>query len=386
MIAMLHIAVGMITITMAASPPDASAEAQPSVTEVLDALDISSHAIQSFDVQMTVTRRFFVKPMLPPGTRIDPRNVQSLMPAPLGPDEKPREEVTYQRQLFSGTGNRRLDQLDGLGGKPLKSMVGDGATLTALSLQDATGVIKSQRRKFAQEGEDYLDYFRNVGLEVPLVDLFRERTGTYARIADDKNGTVLLETGPDLGAAAFGQYGFRAFLDVDKGMLPSVIEKYRTMENGQTVTVKRVTVKRFSEVADGVWAPVAIEVSTFGIEGQFLNRALSELQVDVDLNRSSWNRPLAPELFQLTIPPGTIVSDRPRDIMFVAGAETVGKNVDQLVKESRDVVPTGPAGVKYVRRWRSTTGLLSTFVLGTLALIAVLVIMLLLRRRKRGGS
>lgn len=65
----------------------------------------------------------------------------------------------------------------------------------------------------------------------------------------------------------------------------------------------------------------------------------NEIVLVVDPTRSSWNKQLGDESLRLPLPAGTKVSDEERGVRYVTGQPDPGKNLDDLAKHARDVVP-----------------------------------------------
>jgi hypothetical protein len=104
----------------------------------------------------------------------------------------------------------------------------------------------------------------------------------------------------------------------------------------------------------GVRVPIHIRTTLF--DAQPDKGTLGELDVErtltIDVAKSSWNVQIPDQAFDLPIPAGANVNDDLRSVRYITGKADPGKNLEELAKQAKHLVPVATAApVRTPGRW-----------------------------------
>jgi hypothetical protein len=261
----------------------------------------------------------------------------------LFPNESPKTSQYLYRQVFQ-KGKGRIEFLDGPKGFVKNYIVYDSETEKGWTPSQHTATIaRPVRPPAGLDGIDYRECFRTVIGNVPFLKCFRERGNTRVEVKREGNLVVLhsdpiTTTKPSVDLPNFG---LRATIDPQHGFIPIVLEMLKTID-GKLMPYTRRTVTNWKDLGGGVWAPTRVVSQHFDLDPQFqetFGQVSDEVVMEVDLNRSSWNKDIPEETFELPLPKGATVVDFRRNVRYVTGEDDPGKNLDSLAAHAQELVP-----------------------------------------------
>jgi hypothetical protein len=153
---------------------------------------------------------------------------------------------------------------------------------------------------------------------------------------------VFLETAPvpSKRQLDLADWGYRIGLDPRHGFMPAVIERFIHLD-GQPFVERRTTVTAWKDLLDGVRVPIRVTTQVFDKhpgKGAF-GELDSEVELTVNVAKSSWNQEIADETCHLPLPAGTRVTDLDREVKYVTGQADPGRNLQDLAANARDLIP-----------------------------------------------
>jgi hypothetical protein len=331
---------GLVLATALAAPRSAAEEIPPA--EAIGLLERATKAIHSFDLYLSIRQTNFAG--YEPPQRPAPGKNPVLVFRPLRPGEDTNGPRRWYRQALS-KGKRRIDTLDAPEGKADQMMAFDGEIERFLDVKQKWGYIRPLRPATAVEGADYLTFYRTVYGKFELVKILRQRKHVRAEAVElgDKKA-VLIECAAEPEASI--QYPLRAFkvwLDPEHGLLPRRVDTVTTTDRGP-VTRTRTVVDEFKQLDSGVWVPIQATTTFYvTIDQPMFGKPYTALTATVDVRKSRWNTDIPPDTFVLKFPPGTQIVDRIRKVGFIAGDADPGRNMADLVKSAKQIIPLDPA-------------------------------------------
>ncbi|MEX0677735.1 MAG: hypothetical protein WD063_11705 [Pirellulales bacterium] len=341
-------------------------------SSAVDLFERAIRAIRTYDVTLTVTRRWEATTEKTGTRRVGPEEFPILEWRPLKPGQTLPTLTHKWRQIRDARGRRRIEELDIVSGRPAAATVFDGEITRTLNEKSRQGYLGPASAQYVQQDEDYLTFYANELGEVPLVDILRERTGT--RLIEDPlhAGAVVLDTAPEMGRNC-AQFGYTIWLDAKHGMLPSRIDMRWKVASGEVLPWRQIVVRKFIDLPGDGWAPAEVSITTLAREGPIKGSPTQEAVAVVDVARSRWNQPLDESLFTLAFPPGISVLDDLRRVQFVTGNPRLEANLDELAKHAKKVIrnPLRVAEVPPRTNWPLIL-LVAVNVVILLAIVAVL--------------
>lgn len=289
--------------------------------------------VRSYDVYLKCTRHWPLKTVVVGTRKQGPREVPIFEWREREAGEESKIEVLEYRQILAPGGKRRIERLDPHTKEPVSVVVSDGEVMRRMDRPKAMASISSLRRA-VEDGHDYIGYFGNPFASGSLAEMTRNRKSRL--LAEDDSGMVAFEARPG-GKSAAG-FGWRVWLDPSHGLVAARIERYR---RSMECLYSRTEVNEFREVEPAVWAPVDVTIQFYDSmpDRTTFGHVVHVIDAVVDQERSRWNLLLSDETFRLAFPGGTRVHDTVRKVTFVAGKGDTGENLDDLMKNAKDVVP-----------------------------------------------
>jgi hypothetical protein len=252
---------------------------------------------------------------------------------------------TYRYRFIFDRGKYRYELIDPSSGKM------DGICVIVKSewrykeFVGRSGPSFTVRQRTSPPGGGWKDYREFLGThfsDYPLHQLLSVRNSL--NVSRDEMGRVILETVPEPDREISGRLnGYRVVLNPKHGlMVEELIENYGGIP------------KRKSEVVD--WHEYAKGQPTYK---ELAGEVYCVYDLDVDVSRSSWNRPVDPSLFELHADSGMPVVDSVKGIMTMGGKANPGDNIDELANQPIKF-QTGPPAEVVKKSWPWTTiGLVS---------------------------
>ncbi len=183
--------------------------------------------------------------------------------------------------------------------------------------------------------------------------------------------------------AGWNQYGWRLWFDLKHGFLPKRIDRYR---ESRSVLFDRADVLEFYQLTSGTWVPTSVRISFYVMDknAPLFGKVAIVADLKVDVANSHWNGALTDDTFSLSLPAGTKVIDKLRNIEYVTGAADPGKHIDELVKGAKEMAPIH--SVVEVRQSTAWTWNLPLLVGLNVAVVALVIAILLAKRRHRSDA
>ncbi len=375
---------GVIVVVLCNLTVTARAESQ--LGDVLDAWETSAESLRSYDVYLHVEALSVMKAVVvgkrtskgkaPPGTKPPEEPIIELRERP--PGEQPGRYVQFSRQVLSKEGKRRYELWNPESRSWISASVFDGEIVRSMTQGGVTTASIRGRgpdtKNLSTPERNYAGLFRDMTFGGSIFTVLRSRRGVrLVQGSGDNTDYVHVESLPEEGDY-YPNFGLRIALDPLHAMMPVEIKVFRgTMKAPH----RRISIEEFFEVEPGVWAPVKATHDSLDAKG----RIITAVHLAADMDRSNWNQPVSEELFTLVIPEGTGVVDRVRNVAFMAGEGDTGKNLDRLIENARNVIPTGPPTGAGNPRSSSRTFLLIG--INALALAVILGILYARARRRR---
>jgi len=358
-------------------------------TEAIRLLDAVTKNITSYDVWLTADYEWFVQ--------YDEVEVENeylgyykrtkSIPRAYRPNEPRRRARHIFHQTFE-RGKLRIDHFEADGKTLHSTSVCDGETVRALNGAGSEGKVDDRPVSNAEEGCDYMTFFRGIHGNWLATQMFRERQTTSARKEQADGGEFfVVSCQPELSNrnTSAGQWGFRMALDPRHGMMPQRLERF-VLLNSKELVERRTLIGEFFKLESGVWVPTKAVTSFYQrSEGSFHRALVLTVTSSIDKTRSRWNQPVPAERFTLKFPTGARVSDFTRGTQFVTGTKDTGENLRALAEDSRPILQLAgrspaPPQADPVSVWRWITLLLLTL------LIACVVALLIAGYRRRRAA
>jgi hypothetical protein len=356
---------------------DARAQS-PSVQESLQLLESAVQAIHSYDVWIEATnKQLLVQEYI----LNEDRTIKLKSSRKLAPGELPETNVMRYRQVFQ-RGKARWETYDSEG-NIRNTIVSDGEVQKNFD-QRATAGIGRPSPQPVPDGANYACAYRAVLGIVEASKVFRQRGNATLRPVD-KTGLLTLDSAPVPGTTHdVADFGFRVTLDPAWRCMPVVVECYQLHEGKpRTNCARRVVGFR---MVDGVPVPIRFKTQFFDHQAkQTYGEVGSEMESVVDVARSSWNREVPQSTFELKLPAGVQVIDQRNKTMFVTGKQDAGKNLEDLAKNAKDVIPVSTEGYMSPEKPKSRPWLYWAVAAG-IGSAAIAVVVALYRRRRMKGA
>ena len=302
--------------------PEESADAlQPRLV-----LERVGQSIWSFDVRAEVTIKFWLN-SVQLGKRGPGNSIPIVRYEKLKPGESPKETKTYLRQVYK-RGKGRIEFLDGPDGKPLKYQVYNSDEEKTWEPERSTCSIQRTSVNLLQRGGDYRETFKTVEGSLDLAKFVGDRSMVTVQ-KTDRDLTIVIAAEPEpkpwKPTIDLPSWGVRAFLKPQYATMPRVIECYREFD-GQMLVERRLTVVDWKKLASGVWVPLGASTQIYSPRKEVFGELANEITLKIDPSKSSWNNEIPDELFDLTLPPGTTVTDMIRQVEYVTGNPDNARN------------------------------------------------------------
>jgi len=294
------------------------------VAEVVDRWEAGANLIQSYDLEVELKIWSFL-------TKND-RIVR---------DEKKPPTLTSRSHILRQGGKRRGEfDLKGPDSPPRPILRYDGQTYTNYDAGSKTISIRPGMICFgSSEYEDYEASYRTILGSYDRIATTRERN---AKLLPRDGKLVVVEAGPSP-KTAFPEMGWRLWLDPDKNYLPV---KYHVWfeKQGRTFPDRDCEID-LAEVSPGVWAPVKMRMQLYAKDpdNSIFRQCMAINELSVVREKSRFNVPLADELFVNTIPRGTTVVDKIRNVTYTEGASDPDTYLAHLAAEGKGAVASLPA-------------------------------------------
>jgi hypothetical protein len=361
-----------------------ASDADIDLPQALDMLEASTEGIKSFDVQILLTIRQFIVTEKRNDTEVGKQLAAAAPQRKLLPNEKPQKSEEPYHQVFQ-KGRGRIDLLETLGGLPTSTMVYDKEIQKRYYPKASSAIIDQRSSLALAGGKDYRESYRSLISGVPLVACLRERKKVLLTQPTADTPFVVIEAAPDPGAdVTFDKWGFRVSIDPGRGFLPVLTEIFEEV-NGQRLPRIRREITMWKNQGGGLQVPVQTTMRGFITrhEKPELIGALSIEQVmQVDQAHSTWNAEIPDNVFEIALPAGTRVTDAVHQVSYVTGKADLGKNLEDLAANGREIVP-----IYMGRPEPSKQSYLGMFIAGAVvvATISAFVIVVFRIRRNRLG-
>jgi Leucine-rich repeat (LRR) protein len=325
-------AIGEEPASAASTPATARSQDTPAIHEILNRCEESLAGLKTYDVNFTQTMAFPMKTVivvLESPSR--PGITKTSKWIPLSAGEVPIVHTNRFRQVWSRSGQQRVDVARSHGPPSKSTLVNNGNTLRSLSTTagQTSGSVQASGRLWLPSPEDYATYLRGEFANlIPILRHLGEHSG--ARLLAEHEGLP----GILLPASEFKD--FRVWFDPQHGFLPRRVEIWlQGRDDAEPRLRSRMEVVRYHQPQPGVWVPVEMDFTNFNPEpGAPLEQPVSFAHVAVDVEKSQWNGPLDEALFVLHFPPGMEVTDAIDELRLIAGEGDDGQSLDLLVKNA----------------------------------------------------
>jgi hypothetical protein len=287
---------------------------------VLDAVRRNESLFKNFEVE------FVLHWYDPEGKRLEPPGVDRF--------------VTEERWHYAREGNKIYGEFGtdwSNGYSESGTQVYDGNLMRFYRQDLSSGLIQS-RRKFPTSAvpDRFTNLYRNVG-DLTMSEFLLASTIKKVTSCEGKGMRGFLvevihkDTSPD------NPLEQKIYFDVDKGMVPVVVETYRlSLSSQQAVLVDEVL--EFERVTEEIYFPRKARLLWYSPQkeadaGQ-PKKLLLEDEVRVDVSRIRVNADLPETMFRLDYPPGTSVYDETLDLSYRVGvAREHLSELDRMVKD-----------------------------------------------------
>lgn len=327
----------ILTLQAVASP-------ELSFEQAIDSLDAAIQSLKSWNLNVHCSREFFIKEDGSVDTSSGKKELVITNKRKLAPGEKGVVFRESYRQVFQA-GKGRIDFLkkpngkENIGGQP-NVLVYDGEMQKTYDDRAKAAIIGMPAQNIVPgEGWDYLHAYRIIQGRWPIINCLRQRKNVFCKEPD--TNLVLLESAPcPKERVDYSGFGFRVILDKHHGFMPYVIERTQEIQ-GKIFTLRQTKVVEWKALEGGVWAPIKVVTRYFDEDPKWptFGALHSEEVLIVDVARSSWNRDIPEETFNLPLPAGTKVIDRLRGVQYVTGQADPGKNLEDLAAHAKRMVP-----------------------------------------------
>lgn len=216
--------------------------------------------------------------------------------------------------------------------KPEITMFYDGQTITARSIGSRTVNLYSGTPFFGSvEYEDYEALYRTVLGTSSRILMTKQRD---SRLLAREGSLFIIET-PASGLAAYGNLGWRIWLDPDKNFMP--VRYTQWYKRGATIERDRDVEITLTEVAQGLWAPThaTIKVYAKGPDQHISGKVIALNTVDVSIKDSKFNCQVDEGVFDPKILPGDDVIDAIRNVSYKVGAANPDKYLDKIAVQAQ---------------------------------------------------
>jgi len=332
----------------------------------IDLLNAATKGISSYDLKVSS----YVKHLLAADSKTNDQGKTESIRRPLKAGEDAITDKTSYRQVLH-RGKRRIEAFEGSVDTPTLIMVFDGETERMLT--GKRGSIRLLQPRTVEIGADYLNLYRTVYGRYDIVTMLRQRSMVEAKTIGSKDKVGLTFDGapePDK-EFPFARFGLAITADATHGLMPTMLEVYQNDDKLGRLTRFKTVIEKFKRLADGSWVPVQATTTFYEMKDpQFLRKPWLEVVTTVDEDNSRWNIAVPDETFTLQFPVGTNVVDEIRKVMFVTGKADPGRNIDDLLRNARNVVPIEPGTPILSEKSRGLGKALLTYL--ALALLALL--------------
>jgi hypothetical protein len=356
------------------------------VSDTLDLFGGALGSIRSFDVMVSATSRRLI--VTEGREDVDSKRQKKkfviINRRELRAGELPQTSHEYFHQVFQ-RGKGRIEYLDGPKGKAVRYLVYDEETAKSWVPAQRAAAIDRPPAAPVMGGMDYRECYRNVVWSAALMKCLRERTNVKLIPPVPDSPFVILETDPLPQANIdLPTFGFRIAIDPRRNFMPAVVEIFRPIA-GKPFMMTRREVVDWKDLGGGLWVPTKVVSRHFDSDPDWketFGHVHSEVVMQIDLTRSSWNKNIPEEVFTLPLPVGAVVTDFRRKVQYVTGKPDAGKNLEELAAHARDMVPIrlDPPAEKSSPRPVIIAGSAAAF-----TLIVVVAVGWRLRRRIRGA-
>jgi hypothetical protein len=313
-----------------------SARGDAALGDALAAFDAATRSVESYDVACTFKMEALLGTNVTGTKTVHGRSIPTLEMREWEPGEAHTTIVRYHRQVMGSGGERRIEWSDSAGGPLSVEAVsrGNGNGSMRYSPPSHLASITSHLTASADDGWNYSAYFLDAFGEYPYTKLFRGRASTRVVRTNPVPHTLEIESPPE--GRYWDAFGWRVWLDLDHGSMPSRVERYlRTPD----VLFDRTEITQFRQLQSGVWVPVAGRDTFYETakDKPFYGVPSRSISMDVNVGKSHWNEPIPASRFDLPIPAGTHVTDLPRHIVYTTGSADSGKNLSELVQHATEL-------------------------------------------------
>ncbi len=294
------------------------------VAEVVDRWEAGANLIQSYDLEVELKDWNYITS--------DHRIVRVA--------NKPPSKTSRSHILRQG-GKRRGEFGPDVPDSPPRPILRyDGQTYTNYNAGAKTISIHRAMICFgSSEYEDYETSYRTILGAFDRIATTRERD---AKLLPRDGKLVVVEAGPSP-KTVFPEMGWRLWLDPDKNYLPV---KYHVWfeKQGRTLQDRDCEID-LAEVSVGVWAPVKMRTQVYAKDpdSPIFGQCMGVSELSVVREKSRFNVPLADDLFVNTIPRGTTVVDKIRNVTYTEGASDPDTYLAHLAAEGKGAVASLPA-------------------------------------------
>lgn len=330
----------LILLACIAVPVRFAAGDELTVAQAIDLFDRATQGIQSYDVGLEVMRHWTAKNEVIGTKDVGGRRPERITEwRALRTGEAGGSQTSKWRQIRDSRGRRRIERISPASEKSGFVMTFDGELRRHLSEQQHEGSIGPANPRYIDHDEDYIAWYANYNGDASLVPLLRKRKGTRLIGDPDRPGAIVLDSPPELGAG-LSQLGFTIFLDTEHGMLPSRIDvRRKSRETGEEPLWGTMLVRKFKKLDNGAWAPIEVANTAYAEQGPIKGSPTQEAVGVVDVAKSSWNKQYPDATFTIAFPKGVKVLDDLRKVTYVTGNPNREENLDELLKQAKDILP-----------------------------------------------
>lgn len=324
----------------------------------------------SYDVEVTAKHTHLRVPAADPGDRRrstpKPRKFREELEA------SPRVTTVRSRQVWTRSGLRR-NEIRSLSGDVTEVHTFDGETNKRFVAKSLFGTVRGPTSDFFASADRYASIWRETPsstgyFEQPFIKMVNESESLVA---------IHLRDSP-----ADSPLTYVLWLDKSVGHMP---RKIHILNNG--VLQLATEVKDFQKINDNLYVPVAAVSENYGdldIASGSKRGVVFSCELTVSQDRSKWNQEVERSLFDLNFPNGTKVRDFTKNVEFVIGEADVGKNIDQIVANSKGLrLLDSKMGVDMAKSASRPGPMSLVLVIGNIGLFVMVLFAIWYRTRKR---
>lgn len=255
--------------------------------------------------------------------------------------ERQKPVISLHRFVMDGD-RRRFDEYDHMTRKPNTICVISRTEWTCKDYTSRAGPTLTVKRAADPPGgyaRDYRELLTTHFQRGELVPILEERQSTRFVRTRDGEVVIVADAEPDRPVSSRWT-GYRVVLDPRRALMAREKQAY---EKGQVVY--KTEVHGWHERAAGVHAPIRGTSTGYCRPGeQFGGEIRSVYEFIIDVSRSTWNQPIDPGVFELTVDAGMPVYDMVKGVMTLGGKSDPGQNIDELAKHAMKYTKTAPVG------------------------------------------